>query len=234
MEYKTDFQIVLDLDSTLIYTYDNFSDLNDLNIYSDPKHIKLRNQIYILKIYDIHDVKTEKIEKMFGIYRPYVLEFLLFCSKYFKYTHIWSAGSFKYVHALINELFTKNNIKKPNNIFTYENCEFEGEKYIYKPLSKIYKLIKYDANSKNTLVLDDRDDTFSKNKKNGILIPEYIPEIENNGDICLLQLISWLIQKETIESKDVKLLKKNNIFKEKINKDEILNIINNYNEKFYL
>ena len=72
-------------------------------------------------------------------------------------------------------------------------------------------------NPKNTFVLDDRSETFSLNKRNGIQIPEFesdmsIDDICNHTDCDLLKLMAWFSTKEVKECDDVRKLNKKNIF----------------------
>ena len=69
---------------------------------------------------------------------------------------------------------------------------------------------------KNSLAIDDNPTTFSENEGNGILIPAYEPalsvEAMSRDDPSLLQLKSWLLQPNVINSQDVTLLDKSQIF----------------------
>ena len=72
-------------------------------------------------------------------------------------------------------------------------------------------------NETNTFVLDDREETYSYNKRNGILIPEFesdmsVEDICNHPDGELLKLMTWLNTQEVKSSKDVRKLNKTNIF----------------------
>jgi len=108
---------------------------------------------------------------------------------------------------------------QPLIIYNYDDCESDENDMITKPLEKIYKdkRIKGNINEKNTFVLDDRTDTFSLNKRNGIQIPEFesdmsVEDICNHPDVEFLKLMSWLSTKEVRESDDVRKLNKKNIF----------------------
>jgi len=84
---------------------------------------------------------------------------------------------------------------------------------IYKPLDNLLTSHPH-LTLANTLALDDREDTFSHNNKNGILIPAYSPEdIEETEDTHLLKLEHWLSKEEVATSPDVRKLKKRSIFK---------------------
>lgn len=216
MTTLTDKHIVLDLDSTMIHSTSEMNIVKELNSELETNS-NLRNQIYFLKLVDATKTEgTGSVEEMWGVFRPGVFRFLEFCFRYFKGVHVWSAGRRFYVHAIVTELFK---MKKPHNIFTYDDCDFnKNESTVCKNLSKIFKSDNhYGANKRNTFALDDRDDTFSKNVGNGILIPRFEPEltVENimADEISLLQLQLWLMQPEVVRCTDVRKLDKNNIFK---------------------
>jgi len=69
---------------------------------------------------------------------------------------------------------------------------------------------------KNVFALDDREDTFSHNPKNGIMIPVYSPSPDiksiSKGDTNLLKLEKWLIKNEVAEAENVQTLNKEKIF----------------------
>ena len=171
-----------------------------------------------MRLIDVSDVPGEgEITDLAGIYRPYLKEFLEFCFDYFKGVVIWSAGKRKYVHKMCEYMFPLK--KQPLLIFTYDDCEGDEDDYIVKPLEKLYKYpkLKGKLNETNTFVLDDREETYSFNKRNGILIPEFesdmsVEDICNHPDSELLKLMTWLNTQEVKDSKDVRKLNKTNIF----------------------
>ena len=72
-------------------------------------------------------------------------------------------------------------------------------------------------NEKNTFHIDDRDDTYSSNPDNGVLIPEFycdmeVKSIANHKDNNLLKLIAWFSLPEVKKSKDIRNLDKTKIF----------------------
>ena len=223
--------LVLDIDATLVHTHDAEDDPDKiepmkkfemLNIYSDEEKIKLRKKLYVLKIVDV--VKPSgygEITMMTGIYRPFLRVFLDYCQRNCAGIVIWSAGQKKYVEELVSKMFPYKSFQ-PLAIFTQEDCilieDNEGT-IVKKPLSKVYKdkRLKGKLNEKNTLALDDRDDTFSLNVKNGIQIPEFesdfsIEDISDHEDVALLKLMSWMETKEFKECADVRKLRKDKIF----------------------
>jgi hypothetical protein len=222
--------LVLDLDSTLISTYDDFNFLDKAFNTGISQYI-LKNSIKHINIIDVSSKHTgagSEYKAWFAL-RPNLMNFLAFANEYFETVNVWSAGDKKYVYKIVGIIFPNKN---PNIILTRNDCEFNkntGE--ICKDLTKIYThKDNKNANETNTLVLDDRADTFSRNKGNGIQIPVFEPfyvdnknniesttdvtDIYNmlNQDTCLIQFEKWLMKKEVIGHNDVRLLNKN-IFK---------------------
>lgn len=213
---KTPFHIVLDLDNTLIYTYDN-------SVESCPIVNNFKLNTYNFKIFNVMNnskIGNGDLETICGVFRPHVIDFLRFCTQYFDKIHIWSAGQHKYVHHIVHELFSKNNLPMPANIFTYDDCILSKNDDVIKPLSLLFTSSKsFGANPTNTFIIDDIKHTFSKNIKNGVNIPEFKPKLDIkliDNDICLQQLMYWFLKKSTFSEKDVRKLNKKLIFKEKL------------------
>ena len=210
--------IVLDIDATLVHTHGDMEDFKMLKIYGSDEQLEMRRKLYNMRLIDVSDVPGEgEITDLAGIYRPYLKQFLEFCFDYFDGIVIWSAGKRKYVHKMCEYMFPLK--KQPLLIFTYDDCEGDEDDYIVKPLEKLYKhpKLKGKLNEMNTFVLDDRQETYSFNKRNGILIPEFesdmsVEDICNHPDNELLKLMTWLNTTEVNGSKDVRKLNKTNIF----------------------
>ena len=210
--------IVLDIDATLVHTHGDMDDFKMLKIYGSDEQLEMRRKLYNMRLIDVSDVPGEgEITDLAGIYRPYLKEFLEFCFDYFDGIVIWSAGKRKYVHKMCEYMFPLK--KQPLIIFTYDDCEGDEDDYIVKPLEKLYKhpKLKGKLNETNTFVLDDREETYSFNKRNGILIPEFesdmsVEDICNHPDSELLKLMTWLNTQEVKSCKDVRKLNKTNIF----------------------
>lgn len=210
--------IVLDIDATLVHTHGDMEDFKMLKVYGNDEQIEMRRKLYNMRLIDVSDVPGEgEITDLAGIYRPYLKEFLEFCFDYFGGIVIWSAGKRKYVHKMCEYMFPLK--KQPLLIFTYDDCEGDEDDYIVKPLEKLYKhpKLRGKLNETNTFVLDDREETYSFNKRNGILIPEFesdmsVEDICNHPDGELLKLMTWLNTQEVKNCKDVRKLNKSNIF----------------------
>jgi hypothetical protein len=210
--------LVLDLDSTIVHTREINNILNDISL----NHPDIHNKIGIFKI---KSVKDNNDINLWTIYRSHLAEFLEFSAQYFDNILIWSAGQYNYVHKIVELLF-KNISKKPTIIYTQENCIINGNT-IHKPLDNLFKDIRLkNVNITNTLVVDDRPDTFSRNPYNGILIPPFEPEtIEDikNDDPVLLQIMGWLVKNNVQQCDDVRNINKEDIFVTSV--EEYLKII---------
>lgn len=213
----TDIAIVLDLDSTLVYTYSKEPKEGSLDFLKDPKYLKLRNRIYHkkIKIFDrnpdgsIKDPENYEEYEFWGSQRPNVQEFLCFCYKCFKYVIVWSAGHYDYVHTIVDELF-KNLPFRPDLIYTHLDTINDEKLGTLKPLMRmIQKNPDMNLSLKKMIIVDDTDSTFETvNPNNGVLIPKYKPRsnpksIQQN-DEKLLQILQKLMFPEVVNSKDVR------------------------------
>lgn len=215
--------IVLDIDATLVHTHGDNNDFSMLKVYSDKDRITYRRNLYQMKLIDVISSSGHGITTFLaGIYRPYLREFLDFCFDYFDNIVIWSAGQKKYVEKMCEIMFPFSE-QQPLVIYTHDDCIVGKGDYLKKPLKNLYKdpRVKGKLNEKNTFILDDRDDTFSLNANNGIMIPEFesdmtLEDITDHEDKAFLHLIAWLSTKEVKECKDIRKLNKDKIFKKSI------------------
>lgn len=208
----TDKSIVLDLDETLVRTMERISSLVDLGILDKPELMDLRKRIYLVSL-----DSGDKSIKMWGIMRPYLREFLVFCFAYFKVVAVWSAGTREYVHEVVRKIFS--GVGLPHIIMTRDDVTMSG-KETRKPLSRIISsapVFKKHMSLATTFILEDRFTSYnSTDPGNGILIPGYSPpptvERLRAIDISLKQLMAWLKRKDVMASDDVRKLDKGFIF----------------------
>lgn len=210
-----DKHICYDLDSTLVCSF--FEPKQIDSIIEDPRFEDFSDRIKVVHLVDSDDKNPRGVglvERFLVVLRPHVREFLNYADKAFGSNSIWSAGQFKYVRGVEYLLFPphlEHLTNFPQRVLTRDQCEFdENFTFILKPLaSKNFDL-------KKTLIVDDRDDTFSKNHKNGIHIPVYLPEpnLDSIGkdDPTLLELIDWFKNSGVLESDDVRTIDKTGIF----------------------
>ena len=210
--------IVLDLDQTLIATQDDKESLGKLGILSKPELMPLRSRTYHITIEDLERPGIGTKYEFWGITRPHIKEFLLFCFSYFKIVAVWSAGKRPYVEAIVDYIF--KDIRSPHVVFTHDDLDYDSEGNFFKPLIKMIEsdpVLRRNMSLQNTLALDDNDKTYVKNVGNGILIPAYDSSSDENDmmedDPSLLQVKYWLLQPEVINAKDVTTLDKSMIFK---------------------
>lgn len=213
---KTNHCIVLDLDETLVHTFDTISDSKANAIREDPDYIRVRDRIYMI---DVNDPFTRKGEGhhiyMWGIIRPHAKEFLDFCFEYFKVVAIWTAGTKSYAKEIVTELAKRTS--EPNIVYSKDECVDSSGHCSFKDLAKMIAECNATMNLSNTFIVDDRLDNFIPNPNNGILIPPYEvysnkQSILSDNDDMLLRLIKWFKKDEVVNSNDIRKLDKSNIF----------------------
>lgn len=207
---RTNKNIVLDMDETIIHTFEK----------TDPSLTESKNEDISHRLFKI------KIDgsNMIGVFRPHLQEFIDFCFSYFKRVFIYSAGEDKYVKSIIEIVFSPMCIEHilegnrcPTEIWTRESCKTDSKGFLIKPLELLYDRYP-DMNEKNTFIVDDRETTFVKNPDNAIHIPEYVikprpGELRMDRDNRLKELMKWFMRSEVIFSQDVRKLDKSRIFK---------------------
>lgn len=207
----TDHCIILDLDETLVHSCEDYQKLLELNLFQDPEVLDLRRRLYNLFLSGYNHPPS-----MWGITRPYMEDFIFFCFNYFQKVCVWSAGTYEYVHNIIEQTFPPG--YKPDIIYTRDNCYYSQNGELFKPIEVMAKkenlqeILRLD----NTLFVDDRALAFIKNPDNGILIPAYEPKNYQeyiNEDLTLLYLMNWLVSPEVVRAKDVRTLDKSRIFR---------------------
>lgn len=217
----TDLDLVLDIDETLVHTFETLQLLYDLRIMDDPQYVGLRRRIYTLDISDVGGPRGGgSVIQMWGIRRPHLREFLIFAFSYFKRVIIWSAGKYEYVHSIVKKIF--RDLPQPDAIYTRDDCEIVGANHT-KPLLKI------GLNLDSSIIVDDKTYTFIPNKDNGVLIPPFNPELPSGSvvsiskiqadDISLLQLKEWLIKNQNVlkNNKNIRQVVLSDIFNTPLN-----------------
>jgi hypothetical protein len=213
----TDMTVVLDLDATLIATQDSFDSFKQLGILKNPALLDLRRRCYCIKLTDLDEIGDGSRFDFWGVTRPHLEEFLLFCFNYFKLVIVWSAGKKNYVHAIVNNIF--KNLRKPHLIWTYDDIDMDQDDNIIKPITKLLNsnfILKHHLDPQKILVVDDNESTFCKNKKNAIYIPPFEPELNiasmTQPDTTLLQLKYWLLLPNVVYTDNVTKIDKSTIF----------------------
>jgi hypothetical protein len=215
----TDKCIVLDLDETLVHSFEKMEELRPLGLFKNPQLLDIRKRAYRIQLGDTLDNNRWKPLDIWGVTRPNLDEFLCFCFKYFRIVAVWSAGQSKYVESICDFIF--RDIRPPHIIYSWPDCEKDTpDGHIEKPLQKMIDCephIKKYMSLTNTFVIDDRYSTFANcNLGNGVLIPPYSPhptvEALRQQEPSLLELKRWFTRPEVVMSKDVRKLDKSKIF----------------------
>ena len=205
--------LILDLDSTLIHSI--FEDAEIDSVINDPRFGEIKHRIKIHHLVDSNDYDKKgngRCNRVMVILRPHLEEFLHFIRNNIDRISIWSAGHFRYVRAIEYMLFptnSKDTRNYPDLVFTREHCVF-GETSVLKDFGSV------GLDLENTIILDDREDTFSNNPQNGIHIPIYAPrgsyESIIQDDVALLSVINWFKTSGVLTCSDVRSINKQGIF----------------------
>ena len=220
----TDKCIILDIDHTMAATQSGDKQAMDKAIPTTPEAHDLRRRVYAFNREHAGSANGDgESDFMWGVMRPGLKEFLIFCFSYFKAVIVWSAGTKEYVELVCESLFS--DVDNPMAIFSRDSCVYDEEAEVYrKPIATLIKqnprIAQY-VNLKNTYIVDDTKYTFQPNPDNAIHIPRYLPESESNvssfnamraNDIALDQIRTWLSRPEVIQSEDIRTLNKKRIF----------------------
>jgi TFIIF-interacting CTD phosphatase-like protein len=189
--------LTLDLDHTLIYA--EKYQLPNYDFRYDPYYISLR---------------------------PHLREVLSQLQKYFKII-IFSAGSPNYVKYITDFIFCKRspeiinasgsgekfNLDPPELILDISSCEKTHDENgtlasLTKPLDTVVELLnglysknldfEYTWNTDRILLVDNMASNFNKNPNNGILIPDYTGDVNDNVLTALRDYLIYLHDKDFV------------------------------------
>ena len=221
---------ILDVDETLVHTWDNTSFVSTYGIYTNPTLFRRFHPIgepplaYSIKFND-----TNGENHAWGLYRPHLQTFLKFCDEYFDDILIWSAGVPDYVNNVIKHMYHDLGLRLPKLVWARPKCSSYKGMY-HKPIGDIITdinsrpLSQLCIDPKSTIIVDDRNHTFMSNPQNGVLIPIYhpgkdrynrIPTIEDlldRSDNNLIRLMSWLQTSMIRNAEDIRYVDKSTIF----------------------
>lgn len=235
---STSWSLVLDLDETLVHTVIVTTDpqdivtlLSTLKKFDPRRFAQLNRRSFYFELVDVGSFKGHgSSHYCWGVYRPHLYEFLAFCHCYFDSVNVWSAGKKDYVHEIC--AIFEQDFPPFQSIYTWDNC-VQDEECKYKDLRTMVQACSH-LDLLNSLIIDDKSVTFSRNPDNGIEIPVYAPcsglkrfrkenvlkDTEKErifkellaDDKALLNLKNWLLSENPLSSKSVAELNKNNIF----------------------
>nr|QBK84677.1 MAG: ctd-like (NLI interacting factor-like) phosphatase [Pithovirus LCDPAC01] len=215
---KSNSTIVLDLDETLVHSF------------SSPEFIK-RYEIYGNNYEKFHPPGEESLcyslytdDIIWGTFRPHLKTFINEVSDIFDNVIIWSAGTKDYVSEIVRLIYD-GETKIPKLIQSRQHCQLSRGYYLKTRDLETYihkNKLDMDFDINRTVILDDKNYTFLRNRKNGILIPPYSPgeysdspsidKLLDRKDTALLDFVNWC---KRVKIKDVTCftsIDKNNIF----------------------
>lgn len=186
--HKLPYHLVLDLDSTLIFSTEG--PLPDFKTLGYPSR-ETANRIRTFHIGD---------DPIWFIMRPYTPEFLRWAGRTFKSVIIWSAGSPEYVRKIAGELGKYCYFAA---VLTRDQCVAHKGAYT-KPLANLPRLVPHlNINVEDVFIIDDKDYTFDFNPGQGIVIPPYEPSLskiigekQDSRDKALLVIIHFFCHKD--------------------------------------
>lgn len=224
--------LILDLDETLVHSWENPQFLEAHKIYYDPTVYRKFHPVgsHQIAYSMLLDVAPGKQSRIWGLHRPHLYEFLTFASEYFDSIILWSAGLRDYVEEINKGIFLEAGLRPPKVVWSRENCaNYQG--LYHKPIFSLVTdlanrpFTTFQIDPRWTLIVDDKIHTFKENPQSGILIPPYHPGKDNLGkvpslndlldrsDNALLKLKAWLERPEVRDAPDIRSVDKSNIFK---------------------
>jgi hypothetical protein len=190
--------LILDMDETLIHCIPG---VTKEHVDAIAKIPSLAHRFYRVGMRDVLvPAGSDKVEEMYAVKRPYLDEFLDYIQFRFQRRIVWSAGQENYVYAHVKHI-TRTKPLCIDMVWHYGDCEQTCDGIITKPLRKLFA--RYPTMSaNNTLIVDDRLTAFSmENRENGVVIPAYLPTIQDlienahagtYEDAALLQFIEFM------------------------------------------
>lgn len=167
MEYN----IVLDLDGTLIDSHEIFDNDDDTNLASNnEQNGNPKESFFIIDLSDHRKIMVYK--------RPFVEEFIQYCFDNFKNVGFWSAGEKEYVERIVATICTNSfENKKPAFVWSRNDCiQHFSPKTYEKPLWKIYHdpiFNQMGFQEDNTFIVEDNPHSCIYNLKQSIIVPTY-------------------------------------------------------------
>lgn len=203
--------LVLDLDETLVHSWEDPTFVEEFEIYTNPERFRFFHPVGEPQI--VYSMLYPSV--IWGVQRPHLNRFLNAVSKKMNVV-VWSAGVRPYVDKIVDQIFANSGLPPPKLVWAREQCKNHNGLF-HKPLAELsnveFKTFAFDP--KSTLIIDDRLHTFMSNPNNGVLIPAFDPgknptweQLTDRSDDVLLRLERWLLSKEVLEAEDVRAIKK--------------------------
>lgn len=174
--------LVLDLDETLVYVTDMKND--DLPIMQIPfeYYVYDGSELYIKKNMKIQDYQNMEKATNYLIIRPGFNKFISEVKKYFDEIFIFTSSQYSYAEEIV-KIIDKN--KYISKIYSRKDCSFYNEVF-YKDLNKIKKDLS------NTIIIDNFPESYLLQHFNGLPIPSFMGDPNDNELIKLLPILEKL------------------------------------------
>ena len=174
--------LVLDLDETLVYVTDMKND--DLPIMQIPfeYYVYDDSELYIKKNMKIQDYQNMEKATNYLIIRPGFNKFISEVKKYFDEIFIFTSSQYSYAEEIV-KIIDKN--KYISKIYSRKDCSFYNEVF-YKDLNKIKKDLS------NTIIIDNFPESYLLQHFNGLPIPSFMGDPNDNELIKLLPILEKL------------------------------------------
>lgn len=180
--------VVLDLDNTLIYSYD----------YESYKKIKNKDWIAKFEKYNM-DQDYVVCE------RPSLQPFLTWLFKHFN-VMVWSAASPDYVDFIVKNVLLSKKNRSIDRVFNSTHCDESQSKYNgdTKNLNLLWDTYDFDNYGPyNTLIIDDMKHVIDSQPHNAIRIKKFIADEKRVSDNVLSEIRKKLTSINRHFSKDI-------------------------------
>ena len=127
--------------------------------------------------------------------RPGLAAFLAHLFKTCESVSIWTAATHEYADQIIKHIMTGKQRALLKFLFTRTNIQHARDGTYSKPLRKLFHMKEAQVlglTRRNTLMIDDREDMFKANKGNGLLLPPYIGQPDDNYLLYAAQAVNLL------------------------------------------
>ena len=174
--------LVLHLDETLVYVTDMKNE--DLPIMQIPfeYYVYDDSELYIKKNMKIQDYQNMEKATNYLIIRPGFNKFISEVKKYFDEIFIFTSSQYSYAEEIV-KIIDKN--KYISKIYSRKDCSFYNEVF-YKDLNKIKKDLS------NTIIIDNFPESYLLQHFNGLPIPSFMGDPNDNELIKLLPILEKL------------------------------------------
>lgn len=177
--------VVLDLDETLIRTFDVGERIpiskNDPNYFS----FYIGNDLYE------------------GMKRPGLDDFIRKICKMTGNLVIFTASKPEYAKKIVDIIF-KGCERKPDKIFTYDDCVKAKNGYLQKPIDYVFKHFENSVDEKKLIILDDKETVYNiKDIKNIAKIKAFKGDINDNRLRHAYYLFKKLWREQDITEKGI-------------------------------